>query len=469
MKYQNLYSETTGKQPAASAVEVGEIWINIKDFLLGTKDSSGNIIPFAQLTATERTKLRDIDLSKYVPTSGTISKSTMDKATAASASFTINDSTASVIELSSSANLTATITASKTTGYKATTVIVKKPIGNTCTLTFSGIDSWIGDSPTFTGTSTKIEYLILRVETNPNLNTATVLVNTQYPISTVTSWGSITGTLSNQTDLKNALANKADSSTVTALAKTVDGKADSSTVTELSDTVSALSDTVDTKADASTVTTLSNTVAGKADSSTVSTLSSKVATLDTTVAGKADSSTVTALTKTVDGKADSTTVTTLSDKVSTLSTTVEGKADSSTVTALSKTVANKADSTTVSTLSSKVSTLSDTVDTLSDTVDTKADSSTVTTLSNTVASKADSSTVTALSKTVDGKANTSDVTSLQTTLQADIDTRALKKDLESAVTSLNAAITRITALETKLVNVTNADGTLSIAQTIDIT
>ena len=317
MKYQNLYSETTGKQPAASAVDVGEIWVNIKDSLLGTKDSSGNIVPFAQLTADERTKLRDIDLSKYVPTSGTISKSTMDKATAASASFTINDSTASVIELSSSTDLTATITASKTTGYKATTVIVKKPIGKTCTLTFSGIDSWIGDSPTFTGTSTKIEYLILRVETNPNLNTATVLVNTQYPPVSITSWGSITGTLSNQTDLNTALANKADSSTVATLTTTVASKADSSIVSTLSSKVDTLSDTVDGKADSSTVTALSKTVDGKADSSTVTTLSGKVDTLSDTV----------------DGKADASTVTTLSSTVSTLSTTVASKANSSDLTA----------------------------------------------------------------------------------------------------------------------------------------
>lgn len=290
MKYQNLYSETTGKQPSASAVEIGEIWVNIKDSILGTKNSSGAIVPFAQLTKAERTKLQNINLSKYIPTSGTISKSTMEKATAASTSFTINDSSASVIELTSANNLTATITVNKTTGYKVTTVVVKKPIGKTVALTFSGVDSWISDTPVFSGTSTKIEYLILQFATNANWNCATVIVNTQNPITATVAWGSITGTLTDQADLKTALGNKADSSTVTAL-----------------------------------------------------------------------------------------------------------------------------------------------------------------------------------TKTVNAKANSADVTKIQTTLQTDIDTRALKKDLESAVTSLNKAITRITALETKLTNVTNANGALNIAQTVNIT
>lgn len=290
MKYQNLYSETTGKRPSASVVETGEIWVNIKDSILGTKNSSGTIVPFAQLTEAERTKLRDINLSKYIPTSGTISKSTMEKATAVSTSFTINDSSASVIELTSANNLTATITVSKTTGYKVTTVVVKKPIGKTVALTFSGVDSWISDTPVFSDTSTKVEYLILQFATNANWNCAAVIVNTQNPITATVAWGSITGTLTDQADLKTALGNKADSSTVTAL-----------------------------------------------------------------------------------------------------------------------------------------------------------------------------------SKTVNTKANSADVTKIQTALQTDIDTRALKKDLESAVTSLNAAITRITALEAKLTKVTNANGALNIAQTVNIT
>lgn len=290
MKYQNLYSETTGKRPSASVVETGEIWVNIKDFILGTKNSSGAIVPFAQLTEAERTKLRNINLSKYIPTSGTISKSTMEKATAVSTSFTINDSSASVIELTSANNLTATITVSKTTGYKVTTVVVKKPIGKTVALTFSGVDSWISDTPVFSGTSTKVEYLILQFATNANWNCAAVIVNTQNPITATVAWGSITGTLTDQADLKTALGNKADSSTVTAL-----------------------------------------------------------------------------------------------------------------------------------------------------------------------------------TKTVNAKANSADVTKIQTALQTDIDTRALKKDLESAVTSLNAAITRITALEAKLTKVTNANGALNIAQTVNIT
>lgn len=290
MKYQNLYSETTGKRPSASVVETGEIWVNIKDSILGTKNSSGTIVPFAQLTEAERTKLQNINLSKYIPTSGTISKSTMEKATAVSTSFTINDSSASVIELTSANNLTATITVSKTTGYKVTTVVVKKPIGKTVALTFSGVDSWISDTPVFSDTSTKVEYLILQFATNANWNCAAVIVNTQNPITATVAWGSITGTLTDQADLKTALGNKADSSTVTALTKTV------------------------------------NT-----------------------------------------------------------------------------------------------------------------------------------------------KANSADVTKIQTALQTDIDTRALKKDLESAVTSLNAAITRITALEAKLTKVTNANGALNIAQTVNIT
>ena len=76
------------------------------------------------------------------------------------------------------------------------------------------------------------------------------------------SWGNITGTLSSQTDLKDALDGKADASDLQALNTTVDSKASTSDLQALSSVLVSL---INEKADQIALDAVNTTVEGKAD------------------------------------------------------------------------------------------------------------------------------------------------------------------------------------------------------------
>jgi len=78
----------------------------------------------------------------------------------------------------------------------------------------------------------------------------------------VPSWGNITGTLSSQTDLKDALDGKADASDLQALNTTVDSKASTSDLQALSSVLVSL---INEKADQIALDAVNTTVEGKAD------------------------------------------------------------------------------------------------------------------------------------------------------------------------------------------------------------
>ena len=210
------------------------------------------------------------------------------------------------------------------------------------------------------------------------------------------TWGQIKGSLSNQTDLANALSGKASTSDlagidtrVGTLEDTITTKASTSDLSNLSTTVSNLSTTVSTKASASdlsnlntTVSNLSTTVNTKADKSALDAKADKTEIVDPTWGQiKGSLANQTDLTNALSGKASTSDLAGVDTRTRTLENTITTKADKSALDAkadktevsnLSATVDTKASASALSNLSTTVSNLSTTVSNLSTTVGTKA-------------------------------------------------------------------------------------------------
>lgn len=218
IKTQQLYSATQGAKPSAELVEVGQLWINLADNILGTKDEAGNIVSFAQLTEEEKETLLSGG-GVYIPKQGLAADVTVSTQAAniSGTSVSINDDSDTTI----STALTAaglTITLEKTAGHKATKLVISKAANVTGTITWSGVDSWLStiDEPIF-GESTEAQELCLAIFTSPTHTAVNVVYNTENPTEldiVGLEWGEIAGTLSNQTDLQNALNAKADVSAI---------------------------------------------------------------------------------------------------------------------------------------------------------------------------------------------------------------------------------------------------------------
>ena len=218
IKSQQLYSTTPGAKPSADLVEVGQLWINLADNLLGTKNQDGSIVSFAQLTEEEKETLLS-GSGAYIPKQGLASEVTvsMQAGTVAGNTATIDDSSNTTL----SANLTAeglTVTVNKTTGHKATKLVISKAASITGTISWNGVDSWLStaEAPVF-GESSEAQELCVAIFTSPSHTAVNVIYNTENPteldISGV-NWGDIGGTLADQADLSSALAAKADTSAI---------------------------------------------------------------------------------------------------------------------------------------------------------------------------------------------------------------------------------------------------------------
>lgn len=216
IKTQQLYSNTPGAKPSADLVEVGQLWINLADNVLGTKTQDGTIVSFAQLSEEEKETLLSGG-GVYIPKQGLASEVTVSmQANAVEGTIvTIDDSSDTTI----SASLTAeglSIDVNKTTGHKATKLVISKAASITGTITWNGVDSWLStlDEPVF-GESEEAQELCVAIFTSPSHTAVNVVYNTENPTELDVSgvnWGDIAGTLADQTDLANALAAKADAS-----------------------------------------------------------------------------------------------------------------------------------------------------------------------------------------------------------------------------------------------------------------
>ena len=218
---QQLHSETASAKPSADVVEVGQLWVNLADNTIGSKKSDGTIVTYGQLTEEERDTLLSGG-GAYIPKQGVVEGITVSSlGSQADGDIVINDdSPVTITKTLTEAGVT--ITANKTTGCKATQVVLTKPSNVTCSITWAGVDSWLSTEaePVF-GESSDAQELCVAIFTTPTHVAVNVIYNTENPseldLSGI-SWGDISGTLTDQTDLSNALNAKADATALNAKA-----------------------------------------------------------------------------------------------------------------------------------------------------------------------------------------------------------------------------------------------------------
>ena len=241
MKYTQLYSITPGKRPDPTVVETGEIWINIPDGVIGTKDAENNIVQLATN-------------GDYISKSGAVEGITSGPLAEVveSNAITIDDDSTIAIRYTLTA-AGATINCAKTTSDKAVKLTLVKPEGVTCNITWQGVDSWLStaDTPQF-GESAEAQELCVAIFSSPTYVAVNTVYNTENPteVSDASSlqWGQLYGDIAEQTDLIDALTAKADASALEAL-KTEVSESVNASIETLEQKVASLTSTAATKAD----------------------------------------------------------------------------------------------------------------------------------------------------------------------------------------------------------------------------
>lgn len=214
IKIQNYYSEDPGKVPSKDNLDVGQLWINIKDKKIGTKDSKNVIQQWSQFDPAEKQQALN-----SIPKTGNIADITMSNAAKQSTGNTINiNDDSNVVVAHTLENGTTTITIEKTTGFKATQLVLSKPEGITAQISWVGVDHWLStvDVPVF-GKDAAAQELSVAIFSSPTSVAVNVIYNTETPIDsdiTEAKWGNITGNLIDQSDLQAALSLKANAADI---------------------------------------------------------------------------------------------------------------------------------------------------------------------------------------------------------------------------------------------------------------
>lgn len=213
MKITHLYSETAGNRPQAENVDVGQLWINTGDAIMGTKKQDGTLVTFAQLSEAEKQAALNA-----IPKTGQVAGVTVSAVAGNTGTnaATIDDNSDTVLAGTLTAN-PFVVTANKTTAHKSTKLVLTKPQGITSSVTWNGVDLWlIGDEAPQFGDTEDEQELCVAIFTSPTKVAVNVVYNTEHPVEVegggAGAWGEIEGTLSNQTDLQAALDAKANTS-----------------------------------------------------------------------------------------------------------------------------------------------------------------------------------------------------------------------------------------------------------------
>lgn len=206
------YSEQSGHIPSADRLKVGELWINGADNIIGTKKQNEQVVQFAQLTPEQRERV----LNDYIPKHGVVDKVSVGQTATKiegqndAVTIDINDDSDTAIEYTVT-NSALTINIEKTTGHKATKLVISKPASQPVVITWNGVDHWLSTAgaPAF-GESMELEEMCVAIFTSSTINCVNVIYNTEEVGSSDDEavWGMIGGTLSDQEDLQSALNSK---------------------------------------------------------------------------------------------------------------------------------------------------------------------------------------------------------------------------------------------------------------------
>ena len=213
------HSSELNKIPDAARIDKGELFINTNSTnpFIGTKDSEGNVISFAQLNQTQKNALFDGNTGKFVPLKGSVLTQLQSSYKEnLSGNIVIDDNSDNVIKRTVSTNIA--IIVNKTSGHKVTQIILEKPAMVSVTITWQGIDYWrVVNKPPVFGESNEKETLIVAILSTPELNGGNVVYNSESPIindDVIMYWGNIEGDINQQLDLMNILNKKAENSIV---------------------------------------------------------------------------------------------------------------------------------------------------------------------------------------------------------------------------------------------------------------
>lgn len=232
------YSEQSGHIPSADRLKVGELWINGADNIIGTKKQNEQVVQFAQLTPEQRERV----LNDYIPKHGVVDKVSVGQTATKiegkndAVTIDINDDSDTAIEYTVT-NSALTINIEKTTGHKATKLVISKPANQPVVITWNGVDHWLSTAgvPAF-GESVELEEICVAIFTSSTINCVNVIYNTEEVGSSddAAVWGMIGGTLSDQEDLQSALNSKLS---VSVAAETYLKKTDKAERAKVADTV----------------------------------------------------------------------------------------------------------------------------------------------------------------------------------------------------------------------------------------
>lgn len=213
------HSSELNKIPDAARIDKGELYINTNSTnpFIGTKDSEGNVISFAQLNQTQKDALFDGNTGKFVPLKGSVLTQLQSSYKEnLSGNIVIDDNSDNVIKRTVSTNIA--IIVNKTSGHKVTQIILEKPATASVTITWQGIDYWrVVNKPPVFGESGEKETLIVAILSTPELNGGNVVYNSESPVlndDVIMYWGNIEGDINQQLDLMNILNKKAENSVV---------------------------------------------------------------------------------------------------------------------------------------------------------------------------------------------------------------------------------------------------------------
>lgn len=206
------YSQQSGHIPSVDRLKVGELWINGADNILGTKNEQNQIVQFAQFTPEQRTHI----LNDFVPKVGVIDKVTVSQtATKVEGNedgviIDINDDSDTAIEYTVMSSALS-INVNKTTGHKATKLVITKPAQKQVVISWNGVNHWLStpNVPKF-GDSLDPQEICVAIFTSSTINCVNVIYNTEADAvaENTATWGLIDGSISDQEDLQAVLNSK---------------------------------------------------------------------------------------------------------------------------------------------------------------------------------------------------------------------------------------------------------------------
>lgn len=212
VKYSNYITDTAGKKPTLSNIEVGQIWINTSDLIVGTKNTEGNSVEMYALSKASKEALDNLVSgtdSGYIPASGNtgdISNYSIPKLVNNTSLSLDKESVASYkIPLTASGLVISPTTDS--TSDKIIKLWITKEAGVTGAITWNNITHWMtgGEEPDFGVSSEASTLVVALMFTGPHV-IGNVLLNTENlneDMELSVPWGEIVGDINKQTDLFN--------------------------------------------------------------------------------------------------------------------------------------------------------------------------------------------------------------------------------------------------------------------------